>query len=481
MPRFEPQPGPQTAFLSSPADIVIYGGAAGGGKTWALLLEAMRYTDVAGFTATIFRRSYPEITNLGGLWDESEKVYAGSGTPVKGELLWRWPSGAQLEFNHMQNDAALVKYDGAQFAFMGFDQLEHFSARQFWYMFTRNRSMCGVVPYIRATCNPDPDSFLVSGESGWGSGLISWWIKEDGYPDPARAGVIRYFLRRGEVLHWGDTREELIERFPGSQPKSITFIPATVYDNKKLLEVNPEYLANLEALPLVERERFLGGNWKIKAAAGKVFNRDWFKIIEPSAVPGGGVEGDGYDFAATVKKVESDDPDYSCRVKMRKVNGKFYVLDMQMERIAAGEIDQWVLQTTTRDRQIARSQGVTRFIVRWENEPGSAGLRVTNAMIRLLSGFEAAGVPITGDKLTRAKPLAAQVGAGNVYLVAGPWNDQFLALFHSFPEARHDDPIDAASVIFNVLADLPEDQQPANSAEAIAKRQAARAVFQSDY
>jgi predicted phage terminase large subunit-like protein len=212
-----------------------------------------------------------------------------------------------------------------------------------------------------------------------------------------------------------------------------------------------------------------------------VFNRDWFKLVQPADVPGGGVEGIGFDFAATVKQMAGDDPDYSARVKMRKVNGRFYVLDMEMDRIAAGEIDQWVLTTAQRDRTIARGQGVNRFVVRWENEPGSAGLRVTNTMVRLLAGFECAGMPITGDKLTRAKPFAAQVGAGNVYLVVGPWNDQFLALFHSFPEAKHDDPIDAGSVIFNVLADLPEDQAPKADEAARAERQAARSVFTSAY
>jgi predicted phage terminase large subunit-like protein len=482
--EFIPQPGRQEQFLSSPADIVIYGGAAGGGKTWGLLLEAMRYRDVPAFTCSIFRRSYPEITNLGGLWDESEKIYKlAGGQSTKGELLWTFRSGdgppAQIEFNHLQNDDALSKYDGAQLALICFDQLEHFTEKMFWYLFIRNRSLCGVQPYIRATCNPDPDSFLVNGPSGWGSGLISWWIDEDGYANLDRAGVIRWFVRVNETLYWGASREELLERFPGKFPKSITFIPATVYDNAILLANNPEYLANLEALPLVERERFLGdkkrgGNWKIKAEAGKVFNREWFEIV-PDA-PGGGIEGDGWDIAATLKSLSNDDPDYTSRVRMRKVRGSYYVLGMFMERYAAGEIDNLMLTTSQQDRAQARAAGVTRFIVRWEIEPGSAGQRVNNSTIRLLAGFEAAGVPITGDKVTRAKPMAAQAVIGNIKLVAGPWNDAFLSIFHSFPDGKHDDPIDAASVIFNALAEMPE-TQVTNAGEQT--RQAIREVFNS--
>ncbi len=484
MPEIRAQPGRQTQFLSSPADIVIYGGAAGGGKTYGLLLEGRRYSDVKGMTGTIFRRSYPEITNPGGLWPVSYEVYGTGATPHEGELSWTWPSGAVLEFNHMQNDKALLKYDGAQLGFIGFDQLEHFTARQFWYMFIRNRSTCGVVPYIRGTCNPDPDSFLVNGPSGWGSGLISWWIDDDGWADLDRAGVIRWFVRRNESLRWGDTKEELLKLYPGSRPKSITFIPATVYDNQVLLDTNPDYLGNLEALPYVDRLRFLGdrekgGNWKVRPEAGKVFNRAWFPIVQPDEVPAGGIEGDGFDFAATLKEQSGDDPDFTSRVRMKKVGGVYYVLDMWMERYSAGEIDSIVRSTVQQDAASAKATGSRRFIVRWEIEKGSAGLIFTAQMIRNLNGYEAAGAPITGDKLVRAKPMAAQAGVGNVKLVAGPWNSQFLAVYHAFPDVQHDDPIDAGSVIFNALAEMPEQQPRGNQASE--QRQAVRAAFQSDY
>ncbi len=453
----------QERFLSSQADIVIYGGAAGGGKSWAVLAEPMYHKDVSGFFALILRRTYPEITNPGGLWDEAERMYAGRGEATKGDLTWRFPAGSRVEFGHLQHDSELTKYDGAQICLLEFDQLEHFSEKAFWYLQARNRSVCGVKPYLRATCNPDPDSFLVSGSDGWGSGFISWWIAEDGYADLDRVGKVRWFVRWHEKLHWADDKETLLKRFnnvtPPVQPLSVTFIVATVYDNQVLMDNDPSYLAKLQALPLIERERFLGdvkrgGNWKVKPGAGKVFNRDWFKVV--MSAPDGGIEGDGWDFAATLVSQKNDDPDFTSRVRMRKVGGNYYILGMIDERFAVGELDSLILSTTQRDAQLAQAAGVWRFIVRWENEPGSSGLRVTDQMKRMLHDYNPDGVPITGDKLVRAKGFATAAEQGKVYLVAGPWTDNFIAAFHSFPDAKHDDPIDAASVIFNVLVDMPD-------------------------
>lgn len=453
--ELRPQPGPQEAFLSSPADIAVYGGAAGGGKTWALLLEPLRHKDVKGFTSVTFRRTYPEITNPGGLWDESEKIYPyAGGRPTKGDLVWRFPKLVRFEFSHMQYDSDLTKWDGAQICNINFDQLEHFSEKQFFYMLVRNRSMCGVKPYIRATCNPDPDSWLVD--------FLAWWIDEDGYAIMGRAGKIRWFVRYNEIIQWADSKEELEENFPGLAPKSVTFIPATVYDNKILLATNPEYLANLQAQSVVERERFLGdaergGNWKVKPSAGKVFNREWFQIVQ--GVPNGGVWGRGWDFAATLKSLKNKDPDFTSSLLIAKVNGFIYVLDMLYERYAAGDIDNLLLVTSRQDKAMATAADA-RYMVRWEIEPGSSSIRESSRMVRMLAGFDAQGIASTGDKVTRAKSLSAQSSAGNVRLVAGAWNKNFLTMYHGFPDLPHDDPVDAGSVIYNEMADMATEPAP---------------------
>lgn len=452
--EIRPQSGRQEAFLSSLADIVIYGGSAGGGKTWGLLLDPLRHINVPGFSATIFRRTYPEITKQGALWDSSESLYAyAGGIPVKGSLLWRWANGNRIEFNSIQYDDDLVKYLGAQICYIGFDQLETFTQKMFFYMIGRNRSICGVRPYIRATCNPDPDSFLVK--------FLSWWIAEDGYADLSRAGIIRWFVHDdNDNVIWADSPDELKEAYPEKFPLSCTFIPATVYDNKILMEKDPGYIAKLQSLPYIERMRLLGdsvrgGNWKVKAEAGKVFNRAWFGIV-PS-VPYG-IEGRGWDFAAAEKSLKSKDPDYTASVKMRRVNGVYYIMDVTNERIAAGEVDSYLEMITRSDKGGAPS----KYVARWEVEPGSAGLRESNRLARNLAGIDVKGIQSTGNKLSRWQALAAQVNAGNVKLLQAPWNDMFLTAMHGVPDLVHDDIPDAASLIFNELVNIPDPKPDEN-------------------
>jgi predicted phage terminase large subunit-like protein len=280
----KPQPGPQEAFLSSSADVVIYGGAAGGGKSWALLLEPLRHIQNPDFGAVIFRRTMPQITNEGGLWDESLKTYAPFAQPVTSpNPQWRFPSGAKISFRHLEHDKNVNDWQGSQIPLIMFDELTHFTEHQFWYMMSRNRSKCGVNPYIRATCNPDPDSFVAR--------LIKWWIDpETGYAIPERSGVIRYMLRVAGEIQWADTAKELEDRYPEScfqeidgepvriGPKSFTFIHSSVEDNKELLRVNPEYLANLNSLPTTERERLKKGNWKIRDERTIIFKPSWWRI-----------------------------------------------------------------------------------------------------------------------------------------------------------------------------------------------------------
>jgi len=103
-----PQPGPQKRFLTSRADITIYGGAAGGGKTWALLLEPMRNREIPDYAAVFFRRTTVQIRNPGGLWDESFKIYVPAGAePFVNTLEWRFPSGAKVKFAHLEHEKSV--------------------------------------------------------------------------------------------------------------------------------------------------------------------------------------------------------------------------------------------------------------------------------------------------------------------------------------------------------------------------------------
>jgi predicted phage terminase large subunit-like protein len=435
-PAIRPNSGAQESFLASPADLAIYGGAAGGGKSYALLVECLRHSGNGQFGAVVFRRTFPQITREGGLWDNSMELYAPQGgSPNQSDLSWTFGSGARVKFAHLQHEKDKLDWQGAQVALFCFDELTHFSESQFFYMLSRNRSLCGVRPYVRATCNPDADS--------WVAKFIEWWIDQNtGLPIPERAGKIRYFVRAEEQLQWADTAEELTARYGEEiRPKSVTFIPASVYDNATLLDKNPEYLANLLALPLVERERLLRGNWKVRNEAGKVFNRDWFDIVE--AAPAGGRECRFWDLAATEKKLASDDPDYTAGVKIRAVNGFFYILDAVQHQAAITDADRLMLNKASQDgRQCA---------VRWEIEGGASGKRENHRLIQMFAGYDCRGDRPEGDKITRAKGLAAQAEAGNVKLVRGDWNEEFLNHLHNQPQLAHDDLMDAASGAFNDL------------------------------
>jgi hypothetical protein len=274
-----PQQGFQEQFLSSSADIVIGGGAAGAGKTFAEILEASRFTKNPNFGAQFFRRTYAQIKNTGGLWDESKNIYPLMGARSnEANLQWTFPSGATVKFGHLQYEKDLYSHMGAQYCLIVFDELTHFTESMFWYMLSRNRSACGVEPYIRATCNPDPDS--------WVARMIEWWIdQESGFPIAERSGVVRYFIRDKGSMVWGDTKDEVIERCPhiiaqfegqGVNPydliKSLTFIGGTVHDNKELLTLDPGYLANLLSQDEVTQARLLSGNWKVKSDGKCLFD-----------------------------------------------------------------------------------------------------------------------------------------------------------------------------------------------------------------
>lgn len=278
----KPQPGFQEAFLSSPADIVVGGSGAGVGKTYAELLEAIRHKDNKDFGAVFFRRTYPQITIEGGLWDESMKLYPKlQGKPNETKRLWKFPKGSTVSFAALQYDKDVITYQGAQIPLIIFDELTHFTEKQFWYMISRNRSTCGVKPYVRASCNPDPDS--------WVARLIEWWIdQETGYPIPERSGKLRYFIRHNDVMVWADSKEELImdnaplfEAMPESKPedliKSLTFIPGSIYENKALMQKDPLYLANLMAQDEDTKARLLKGNWKIRTDKTSLFDSDKIK------------------------------------------------------------------------------------------------------------------------------------------------------------------------------------------------------------
>lgn len=280
----EPQPGYQQIALSSKADIVIGGAAAFVGKTFALLLDPLRHVHIPNFGGVIFRRTSVQIRNEGGLWDTSVKLYPVlRGEARESSLDWKFPSGAKLSFRHLEYEKNKYDWQGAQIPFLGFDELTHFTESMFFYLLSRNRSNCGVKPYVRATCNPDPESWVYK--------LIEWWIDKDtGYPILERRGVLRYFIKYGSDYIWGDTYEEVYDKAEHIiQPmikqsglkardfiKSITFVSGSIYDNKKGLAYDPSYPGNLLSQDEDTRKQLLEGIWKISNTPNDIYEHSSF-------------------------------------------------------------------------------------------------------------------------------------------------------------------------------------------------------------
>ena len=443
-----PQPGPQTTFLASSADIAIYGGAAGGGKTWSLLMEPLRHVANPQFGAVFFRRTHEQVRNEGGLWDESEKLYPliGASPRVAPDLSWTFPSGAAVSFGHLEHDKTVLNWQGAQIPLICFDELTHFSEKQFWYMVSRNRSMSGVRPYIRATCNPDADS--------WVARFIAWWIDPvTGLAIPERAGVLRWFVRIGDTIIWADRPEDLSHYTApdelGEQkpipPKSVTFIPAKLTDNRALMAADPSYIANLMALPTVERERLLGGNWKIRPAAGLLFQRGWCQVVD--AVPAGVRWVRGWDLGATIK-TEGNDPDATAGTKVGKLpDGRFIVGHHVQGHLSPSGVEALVKNTASADG--------AEVEISVPQDPGQAGKSQKANYAKLLTGFNVRITPENGDKVTRFSPFSAQAEAGNVLVLRGAWNEGWFTALEGFPDAAHDDDADSTSRAFNALISDP--------------------------
>lgn len=440
-----PQSGFQQRFLSTPADIAIGGGAAGAGKSYALTLEGLRHHDVPGFSAIYFRRTSPELQGAGSLWEEMSGIYPlHDGEPrLSPTLSWRFENGATIQLSHLQYAKDVTAHQSKGYCLIIFDEFTHFEEAQFWYMLSRNRSTCGVKPYIRATTNPDPDSFVAT--------FIAWWIDQDtGYPIPERDGVLRWMIRDGDEISWADSPEALRVKHPhipneDFDPKSVTFIAGRLEDNPALTSKDPGYRGRLNLLPKVERERLLGGNWKIKPAAGLYFQPEYFEIVD--RLPDDLVEQIRFwDKAATEPSTANPDPDWSVGAKMAFYgDGRIALPHVARFRLSPGRVDVRMKMNARRDGKDVRI-GAYR-------DPGQAGKVDKEHMHRVLKGYNLTCVRETPGrgKTVKAGPWSSHAEKSGVLLLRGDWNEAYITEHHRFgdPTAK-DDQVDASSGAFNL-------------------------------
>lgn len=444
-----PQQGPQELFLRNRAAICVFGGQAGGGKSFGLQLGAVRYIQHPNWSFVILRRERVQVDKRGGLWDESQNIFphvGGVGHRHKHE--WAFPSGCLGQYGHLENaDRSHFDWDGAQVCYFGMDECQHFEEHQFYYMLSRNRSAAGLPCMMRVTCNPKPDSWL--------SRLLQWWWDPDtGYPIEDRSGVIRWMVRLGDELVWGDSKLELVNRYAPEwvnnpddprnpiRPMSFCFIKSELSDNPKMLEKDPGYAARLRLLPRVEQERLLKGNWKIVAGAGDYFDRN--KVDFADQAPESGQVTRGWDQAATRVSGQNPDPDYTVGVKIKRVGDRYFVCDVVRFRDEPHVVNDTIRRTAHMD-----GGGCKIALIQ---DPAAAGKQLYVTQVGMLSGFVVVKVLSTKDKVTNALPFASQWGAGNVTIVRGPWNDVYLNEMHAFGDGTYkDDQVDASSAAFSTL------------------------------
>ena len=266
---FEPNPGPQTEFLASTEQEVLYGGSAGGGKSYAMVADPVRYLDNPNARMLLVRRSTEELRELISV---SKQLYPKACPGIKfmeRDKTWVAPSGATLWMSYLDRDDDVMRYQGQAFNWIGFDELTQWPSPYPWnYMRSRLRTTkaSGLPLYMRATSNP-------------GGPGHSWVKKTFIDPDIPNKPFWATDPDSGEVIKWpkGHTRE-------GDPLFRRRFIPATLFDNPYLSE-DGMYEANLLSLPEHQRRQLLEGDWDVnEGAAFPEFNRN-IHVVEPYEIP----------------------------------------------------------------------------------------------------------------------------------------------------------------------------------------------------
>lgn len=422
MTLIKPQPK-QAQFLTSQADIALYGGSAGGGKSFSLLLSPLYYLDNPKFNAVFFRRTMVDIKNPGGLWDESKNIYYHvNGHPQEQSAKWTFPSKAIIKFAHLEYDSSVYSWQGAAINLLIFDELTHFTDAQFWYLLSRNRSVSGIKPLVRASTNPDKDC--------WVRRLISWWIGKDGFPIPERSGVLRWFIRSGGDLVWADSADELLHRQSDlpiekrSTPKSFTFISAKLTDNQILMRANPEYLSNLMAQNPVERAKLLDGNWDISYSDfGAVLNRTDFQRYQYLTDHKGNqifpmFEKTYFVIDGASKVKEANDYSVIGFFGKTKVDQQYYIIDWFRCKLEAPELEQKIIDMWFKWKPQLSPQGI------WI-EDASVG-------ISLIQHLQRRGLPVfplkpIKDKFLRLNDSLGTIKSKYVHVPAqAEWVEKFF-------------------------------------------------------
>tara|TARA_Y100000310_G_scaffold43305_1_gene40398 strand:+ start:1034 stop:2341 length:1308 start_codon:yes stop_codon:yes gene_type:complete len=396
----------QRVFLRTYALEALFGGAAGGGKSSALLMSALQYVDVPDYSAILFRRTYADLALPGALMDRFQKWIGG-----QEDIHWNgatyvatFPSGARISFGYLNNSQDYLRYKGAEFQFIGMDEVTEIREADYRYLFSRLRRpasgpLSKVPLRMRCASNPAPN-----------------WVRQ------------RFIIEGAD--------------------QARVFVPSFLGDNPGIDAVS--YRQSLQALDPIERKRLEEGDWWA-TTLGTLFDRESLVLLEPDEIPhlSEAVRAVRFwDLAATEPSQQNPNPDWTVGTLMMFDQGIAYILDVKRARVRSEKVEQLIAQAAYEDGAAVS--------VRMEQEPGSSGKALIDQYARyILPGHDFTGIRSTGDKVTRARPFAAAMANGNVRAVRGPWLTDWLDEVSSFPEqSDHDDQVDSAAGAFAYLAGL---------------------------
>lgn len=372
----------------------FYGGAAGGGKSDALLMGALQFAEIPYYSAILFRKTYADLSLPGALMDRARE-WIGNKAHWDGQT-YTFPSRATLTFGYLQAEKDKFRYQSAEFQYIGFDELTQFTESQYRFLFSRLRRL--KVAELAYSYIP----LRMRGASNPGN-IGHDWVKQR-------------FLIEGEQY-------------------GRVFVPAKLSDNPYLDQ--EKYIQSLNNLDPITRRQFLEGDWTAKHG-GSLFQRQWFEIITTEPAPIKKVR--FWDKAAT-KPRDDTDPDYTVGVLLGYRDGVYVILDVKRIRAPPPQVEALIKQT-------AKIDGV-KIPIFMEQEPGSSGVESIYHYARyVLQGYAFRGVKTTGSKAERANPVSSAAEAGNFRILQAGWNSAFLDELEAFPLGGHDDQVDALSGAF---------------------------------
>ncbi len=436
-------------LIDDETDMLLIGGGAGGGKSHMALLKALKFCEDPAARVIVVRLTYPVLKAIGGLVDESKQLYAQFGAEFKIQPLeWHFPNGAIIKFVAMPTNRAevqgwqatnIIVDEGAEF------QLEDILALNERIRGARYKGKTGML----ITCNPNRNSWLFP--------FVEFCLDPDtGVPKPGTEAITRWFVvQNGKVL-WGETPEELYEKYGHGltwgkdfDPSSFRFIPMDIYSNPVLLKNNPKYLAKLLAGTRVSQLRFLHGSWTAVPEGSSVFNRAWINIVDaPPDAPAGRVR--SWDLAHSVPSETYPNPDWTAGVKMSRTKfGTYCIEDVVRDQKLTEGVVKLIIDTSEQD-----GKDINVTIPR-DNGGGKAA---TSFFLRTFAeeGMHVTGITISGhsSKMQRFLPFCTLAESGCVTMVRGEWNEAFLTELEYFDGTRNvkDDQVDACSDAFNRLA-----------------------------